>query len=40
MITRAAVDAVIASGQNTTFRWEFYPRAEGNGNWVEYTLTV
>ncbi|KAK3942468.1 glycoside hydrolase [Diplogelasinospora grovesii] len=39
-ITRAAVDAVIASGTNTTFTFEFYPRAAANGNYVNYTLTV
>ncbi|KAK3326006.1 glycoside hydrolase superfamily [Apodospora peruviana] len=39
-ITRAAVDAVIASGKNTAFTFEFYPRAAGNGNYINYTLTV
>ncbi|KAK4167926.1 glycoside hydrolase [Cladorrhinum sp. PSN259] len=40
MITRGGIDAVIASGQNTTFTFEFFPRAEGNGNTVEFILTV
>ncbi|KAK3986739.1 glycoside hydrolase [Cladorrhinum sp. PSN332] len=40
MITRGGLDAVIASGQNATFTFEFFPRAEGNGNTVEFTLTV
>jgi endoglucanase len=40
IITRAAVDAVIAAGKNTTFTFEFYPRAAGNGNAFNYTLTV
>ncbi|KAK3685227.1 glycoside hydrolase superfamily [Podospora appendiculata] len=40
IITRSAIDAVIASGKNTTFTFEFYPRAVGNGNYVDFTLTV
>ncbi|KAK0652386.1 glycoside hydrolase superfamily [Cercophora newfieldiana] len=40
IITKAAVEAVVASGKNTTFTFEFYPRAAGNGNVVQYTLTA
>ncbi|KAK3370599.1 glycoside hydrolase superfamily [Podospora didyma] len=39
-ITKNAIDAVIASGKNTTFTLEFYPRAEGNGNMIDYTFTI
>jgi len=40
IITKAAVEAVVASGKNTTFTFEFYPRAAGNGNMVQYKLTM
>ncbi|KAK5656751.1 hypothetical protein OQA88_4299 [Cercophora sp. LCS_1] len=39
-IAKGAVEAVIAAGQNVTFTFEFFPRAEGNGNSFNYTLTV
>ncbi|KAK0635967.1 glycoside hydrolase superfamily [Bombardia bombarda] len=39
-IGRNAIQAVIASGKNTTFTFEFFPRAEGNGNQLDYVLTV
>jgi len=40
IITRGGLDAVASSGKNTTFMFEFYPRAVGNGNTLNYTLTV
>lgn len=40
IITRGALDAVVSSGKNTTFMFEFYPRAAGNGNTLNYTVTV
>ncbi|KAL4904381.1 hypothetical protein BDW74DRAFT_178963 [Aspergillus multicolor] len=40
IITAAAIDAVVAAGQTTVFTFEFYPRVEGGGNTVEFTLTV
>ncbi|OIW25703.1 glycoside hydrolase [Coniochaeta ligniaria NRRL 30616] len=38
-ITNSALQAVITSGKTTTFTFEFYPRAVGNGNYLNYTLT-
>ncbi|KAK3366779.1 carbohydrate binding domain X2-domain-containing protein [Lasiosphaeria ovina] len=40
IINRAGTDAVIAAGKNTTFTIEFYPHVAGNGNSVDYVLTV
>jgi len=40
IITKAVVEAVAASGKNTTFTFEFYLRAAGNGNMVQYKLTM
>ncbi|KAK0720181.1 glycoside hydrolase superfamily [Lasiosphaeris hirsuta] len=40
VLTRGIVDTVIASGKNTTFAFEFFPREIGNGNTAEYTLLV
>ncbi|KAK3403352.1 glycoside hydrolase superfamily [Sordaria brevicollis] len=40
IIRRQTLDAVIASGQSATLTFEFYPRAAGNGNYLNYTLTV
>ncbi|KAB5528027.1 glycoside hydrolase superfamily [Coniochaeta sp. 2T2.1] len=38
-ITNSALQAVIKAGKTTTFTFEFYPRAAGNGNHLNYTLT-
>lgn len=38
-ITNSALQAVITAGKTTTFTFEFYPRAVGNGNYLNYTVT-
>ncbi|KAJ4403321.1 hypothetical protein N0V85_005120 [Neurospora sp. IMI 360204] len=40
IIRRQTLDAVIASGGSATLTFEFYPRAAGNGNYLNYTLTM
>ncbi|RDW92869.1 putative extracellular endoglucanase [Aspergillus mulundensis] len=40
IITAASIDAVVAAGQTSVFTFEFYPRVDGGGNTVEFTLTV
>lgn len=38
-ITGSALQAVKANGKTATFMFEFYPRAAGNGNYLNYTVT-
>ncbi|KAL4805017.1 glycoside hydrolase superfamily [Aspergillus unguis] len=40
IITSAAIDAVVAAGETSTFTFEFYPRVNGTVNTAEFTLTV
>lgn len=40
VIPNAAVQTVLADAADVTFTFEFYPRAEGNGNNVTYTVTA
>lgn len=40
ILTAAAIDAVVAAGQDSVFTFEFFPRVEGGANSVNFTLTV